>query len=71
MCQCLFAEGYVSIPGWSRANHTSLGTSTEALRPKSCNVSSRRAWIDTSHHRTVIGLKKMIKITSPNTATVG
>ena len=71
MLQCQFSGGYVSIPRWSQANYTSLGTSIEALRPKSCNASSIKAWIETSHCRIVIGLKKMIKISSPNTAMVG
>ena len=61
MCQCRFSGGYISIHRWSQANYASLGMSTEARRPKSFNASSRRAWIDTSHHRTVIGLKKIIK----------
>ena len=50
---------------------TSLGTSIEGLRPKGCNASSKRAWIDTSYCKTVIGLKKTIKIASLNTSTVG
>ena len=71
MCQYQFSRGYVSIPGWSQANYASLGTSIEALRPKSCKESSKRAWINTSHCRTVMGLKKTIKITSLYTTTVG
>ena len=58
------------IPGQSQANYAGLSTITEATRPKIYNTSSRRAWIDTSHIRTVIGLKKMIEITSLNTTTV-
>ena len=59
------------IPGWSQTHYTSLGTSIEAPRPESCNASSRRAWIDANYYGTVIGIKKMIKVTGVNTITIG
>ena len=50
-----------------KPNYISLGTSIEAPRPKSCNASSRRTWINTSNHRPVISTEKMIEIASLNT----
>ena len=70
MCQYQFEKGNVSILGWSETHYTSLGTSIQALRPKSCNAGSRKAWIDTTCCGTVIGIKKKIKTTSLNTVTV-
>ena len=52
-------------------NYESLVMILKAPRPTSCNASSRQAWINASNSRTVVGLKKTIKITSLNTATVG
>ena len=71
MCQYQFEGGNVLIPGWSQTHYTSLGMSIKAPRPKSCNTSSRKTWIDTSYYGPIIGIKKIIEITSLNTITVG
>ena len=71
MCQCRFVGGNVSIPGWSQTHYASLGTILEGPRPKSCNAGSGRTGINTSYCGTVIGFKKIIKITSFNTTTIG
>ena len=59
------------IPGWFQTHYPSLGTSLEALRPKSCNAGRRGIWIDTNYCGPVIGIKQGMEITSFNTVTVG